>query len=246
MSENKIDKFILLFSKKDEWCKKVFEYLKEKFKHVVWWTGEWGEEHGWDHKHWVESPKYDYIISYLFPAVLPKHILELAKEHAINFHPAPPKYPGIGGYNYAIWNGDETYGVMVHEMDEKVDSGFIYEVKYFPVSWNIEFKPTVKELKEKSMIIMFDFFKSAMEKFIHRSGIYSGAYPSQYEWHTPPYTRKDFQKACEIYLAHGRTVREDVLKLHIERKVRAFYFPGARDAPFFLINGKKYKVTPVD
>ena len=67
--------------------------------------------------------KPDWIISFLSPWKIPAELLRCARKGAINFHPAPPKYPGIGGYNYAIWNEDKEYGVTVHEMAEDIDSG---------------------------------------------------------------------------------------------------------------------------
>ena len=32
-------------------------------------------------------------------------------KNAINFHPAPPKYPGSGCYNFAIYNKDKKIGM---------------------------------------------------------------------------------------------------------------------------------------
>lgn len=239
---NRIDKSVLLFSKEDEWCKKCFIYLKERFKTVIWWTGRWGDDHGWDHGHW-KTTKFDYVISYLFPAVLPKTILDLAKEHAINFHPAPPKYPGIGGYNYAIWNGDLTYGVTCHEMEEKVDSGHIYYVNKFFIR---DHGSSVKSLKEYSMVVMFEMFKDVIKELIDTKTL-DKYRTKEMKWYPTLYTREMFQKACKIDLYDvdaGWTVLTQ--KDYIKRKVRAYYFPGARDYPYFLIDGKKYKVTPVD
>ena len=240
MSENKkIDKSVLLFSKRGKWCWKVYEYLRENFTHVRRMLGDWGDTFRIKEIREYYAKEYDYVISYLCPWILPKEVLDLAKEHAINFHPAPPKYPGIGGYNYAIWNGDEEYGVMVHKMDEKVDSGYIYDVSKFLINDN----ETVMTLKEKSMETLFALFVDVIDcikegKSFNFNGFRQGQ-EKFFEWHTPPYTRKDFQKNCEIRV-------HEYDRDYIEKCVRAFYFPGARDYPFFKINGKKYKVTPVD
>lgn len=231
----KIDKSILLFSKNDEWCKKVYEYLKQRFKNVAWFKGDWGEKFEWESPLWYAS-KYDYVISYLFPIVLPKKILDLAKEHAINFHPAPPRYPGIGGYNYAIWNGDKEYGVMVHEMVEQVDSGRIYNVKYFPYP----LYGSVKDLKETSMVYMYNLFMETINDIVSDGRIYQSVQDEDTKWYPVPHTRQELQEMCKI------NVRDTVQAKHIARKVRAFYFPNARDGPFFLINNKKYLVIPIE
>ncbi|MEA3399788.1 MAG: hypothetical protein U9R79_00950, partial [Armatimonadota bacterium] len=44
----------------------------------------------------------EWVFSYLFPYLIPPSILELPKNGALNFHPAPlPDYGGLGGYNFA-------------------------------------------------------------------------------------------------------------------------------------------------
>ena len=71
----------------------------------------------------------EYIISYLCPLLIPSNVLKKAKILALNFHPGPPEYPGIGCTNYAIYNEDSNYGATCHIMSEKIDDGEILEVK---------------------------------------------------------------------------------------------------------------------
>ena len=68
--------------------------------------------------------------------------LSTANLACINFHPAPPKYRGRGGINYAIYNNEKKYGVTAHIMDKKIDHGAILLVKYFKIPKN----PTVEKL----------------------------------------------------------------------------------------------------
>ncbi len=77
--------------------------------------------------------KYDYIICYRSYFILPKYLLESTKYFNINFHPGSPKYPGSGGINLALLNGDDEFGVTAHLMDEKVDAGPIIECRNFKV-----------------------------------------------------------------------------------------------------------------
>ena len=232
-----------MFSKVDWWCYKVGDYLREHFKTVKFIKGEWGDHFPTN----IAFHEVDYIISYLYPCIIPKIVLDSAREYAINFHPAPPKYPGIGGYNYAIWNGDKTYGVTCHEMEEKVDSGQIYNVQTFSLMGD----ESVKELKERSMKCLYILFECIINDLIQDGRIYQTVEDEDTKWHTPPYTREDFQKACEIDILDFIDIMEygGMVKFnpkHLERKIRAFYFPRARDYPYFLINGKKYKVIPVE
>ncbi len=70
------------------------------------------------------------ILSYCSRWIVPKWLLDRAST-ALNFHPAPPEYPGIGGLNWAIYHGEESFGVTCHHMAERVDSGPIVEVRRF-------------------------------------------------------------------------------------------------------------------
>ncbi|XBS71985.1 formyltransferase family protein [Acerihabitans sp. KWT182] len=55
------------------------------------------------------------------------------KKGAINFHPAPVKYRGIGGYHYAIENKDTYFGVTCHYIDNKIDHGKIIKTIKFDI-----------------------------------------------------------------------------------------------------------------
>ena len=65
--------------------------------------------------------------------VLPKALLDRAQIAAINFHPAPPEYPGSGCVNWALYEGATQYGVTAHMMNEKIDNGAIIECRRFPI-----------------------------------------------------------------------------------------------------------------
>ena len=76
----------------------------------------------------------DYILCFRSLFILPKKLLEKAKIAAINFHPAPPEYPGSGCINFALYDDAKEYGVTAHIMNESVDNGEILEVRRFPIS----------------------------------------------------------------------------------------------------------------
>ena len=67
----------------------------------------------------LKKNRYDIIISYLSSLILPVAVLKKTKKYNINFHPGPPKYPGIGCFNYAIFNKDKFYGCTAHIMKKK-------------------------------------------------------------------------------------------------------------------------------
>lgn len=94
----------------------------------------------------VENWTGDFLISFKSDLIIPSSILERTKLNAINFHPAPPKYRGIGGYIQAIDNKDTTYGITCHHMESQVDSGDIIKTILFPICKN----DTPKTLYHKS------------------------------------------------------------------------------------------------
>jgi methionyl-tRNA formyltransferase len=88
----------------------------------------------------------DWILSMKNDLVLREEILRKACKGAINFHPAPPQYRGLGGYVYAIHNGDASYGITCHQMTTTVDKGPIIRVLRFPLFPD----DTVSSLRERT------------------------------------------------------------------------------------------------
>lgn len=78
--------------------------------------------------------KGEYVLCFRSFFVLPKRLIDRASIAAINFHPAPPEYPGSGCINFALYDEVNEYGVTAHIMNELVDNGKILEVRRFPVT----------------------------------------------------------------------------------------------------------------
>ena len=111
---------------------------------ILWWEGE-------------------YIICFRSLYVLPKALLNKAKIAAINFHPAPPEYPGSGCINFALYDGAEDYGVTAHVMNELVDNGAILEVRRFPITPGDDLSTVLQRTHSELSNLCSDFI----------SGIYS-------------------------------------------------------------------------
>jgi hypothetical protein len=118
---------LLFIAGKDPFCQAAADFLKEHFSNVATAFWERGEEYPPE----ITSWKGEWIISFKSDLVLRSNDISRACKGAINFHPSLPKYPGIGGYVYAIYNKDKRFGVTCHYMAEKVDSGRIIAVRYF-------------------------------------------------------------------------------------------------------------------
>ncbi len=147
----------------------------------------------------------DLLISYLAQWIIPAGLLARAKYAAINFHPGPPEYPGIGCTNFAIYNGEKEFGITCHHMIARVDSGSMVAVRRFPVFDT----DTVYSVTQRCYNEILHLFFELM------SGIIVGkVLPQSNEtWKRKPYTRKQLNQLCEL--------SADMDKAEIDRRVRA-------------------------
>ncbi len=114
--------------------------VRRYFRNVgeIYYTNQWSPDEKERRKavrSRIAEMSYDIIISYKSDLVLLKKELEKAGNGAINFHPSPPEHPGLGMYVYPVLHRDERNfgGVTVHEINEKIDSGRIYETLRFSI-----------------------------------------------------------------------------------------------------------------
>jgi methionyl-tRNA formyltransferase len=208
----------LLLTKRNKWCKTIQGFMREKVPETIIYGGEVGDplpDIDW---------KGDYLISFLSPWIIPKKWLDKTK-FAINFHPAPPEYPGLACYNYAIYNQEREFGVNCHYMLPKIDSGKIIQVNRFPIKDN----ESVDSLRTKSRDKLIDLFYELSDCII------SGRdFPSSNETWGKPYTRKDLLKLCRI--------TPEMSNEEVRRRIRATYLPGAKDGPYIELFGNKFSL----
>lgn len=118
---------LLLASQGDE-ADRIAAKCRTAFGDVTALHGDWGQPFPAAAADWSG----DIILSYCSRWIVPQWLLDRASI-ALNFHPAPPEYPGIGGLNWALYEGRDTFGVTCHHMVRKVDAGPIVEVSRFPI-----------------------------------------------------------------------------------------------------------------
>lgn len=120
---------ILFIGERSVWSEMANAFIEEHFRYtetIFWNTGDKKIDQ-------LDQWRGDWIISFKADLILkPKH-LSNASKGAINFHPAPPHYRGIGGYTYALYNEERNFGVTCHHMIEEIDAGKIIYVKRFPI-----------------------------------------------------------------------------------------------------------------
>ena len=165
---------------------------------INWWEGE-------------------YIVCFRSLFVLPKLLIDRASIAAINFHPAPPEYPGSGCINFALYDEVNEYGVTAHVMNEIVDNGKILEVRRFPVM-PFDNLPTVLSRSHSELLnLCSDFI----------SGLYSDG--EDY------LKRKLAASETEVWKGKARRLKEldalqkidtDVSDEELKRVIRATYIDG--------------------
>ena len=201
---------ILLLSKTSDWCKAAQRFLAAHANEVTIVDGEFGDPIPSEFDTW----RGDYIVSFLSPWIVPEAVLHRTAKAAINFHPAPPEYPGIGCYNFAIYDGAQVYGVTCHHMAVRVDTGAIVRVVRFPILRD----DTVALLKERSMSYLLTLFYDIASLIVRGAEL-----PACGEaWTRQPYTRRELDDLCRL--------SPDMDSSEIDRRVRATAFPGAPGA----------------
>ena len=109
----KLKSKILFFGKKNcSISKKMHQILKLNSKNVFRINIDQNNK-----KKYIKQLKNwsgDYIFSFRSKYIVPIKILKKTKIAAINFHPGPPNYRGIGCINFSILNNEKFYGLTCH------------------------------------------------------------------------------------------------------------------------------------
>ena len=175
----------------------------------------------------AKEKDYDLFISYISPWIVPKTVLDNTKKWNINFHPGPPEYPGIGCFNFAIYDAAKEFGATAHIMEPKVDSGRIVGVERFSMSEN----ETVETLSNKTYESLYYLYEKTMSFVIKNNDL-----PKSKEiWKKKPYTRIELEELA--------TIRSDMSLEEIKKRIRATYFPG-KPAPFIDLYRYKFEYNP--
>lgn len=110
---------------------------------------------------------------------------ELAKfKTAINFHPAPPEYPGVGSASLALYDKRTEHGATAHLMDPLFDHGEIVRVRRFPIR-----ETGYTALWNRSIDECLKLFQEIVRDISHGVPIV----PMNIPWERNSYSRKEFE-----------------------------------------------------
>ncbi len=167
----------------------------------------------------LKKVKFDYLISYRNPKLLTKEILNLAKRLNINFHPSPPKYRGVGGFNLAIMNSDKEYGVTAHIMSEKLDSGTIIDFRKFKISKEIKLNELINKTRNLQSIQILKLLKFLTVKNLDIKNLKNRNRKKRFAWGKKIFYFNDLEKLYKINL-------EKIKKNEIRKRIRATITEG--------------------
>lgn len=172
--------------------------------------------------------QYDVAVSYLYWRILRDPLLGHPKRGVINFHPAPlPEFKGTAGYNMAILEARDDWGVTAHYVDEGVDTGPIIEVFRFSIDSEAE---TAQSLEEMSQTFLMRLFRKTMRRVLSSE-----------------------EKLTAVPNGPGRYISRQQMESEkrikpgddLDRKIRAFWFPPYSGATITL-EGRDYTLVNED
>ncbi|MDE2030614.1 MAG: hypothetical protein KGI97_08655 [Alphaproteobacteria bacterium] len=173
---------VLFVTEASPWGKLGYETAAAAFSSIqpIYWSPGMPKPDlsGW-HGDWIICFKADLILS--------RAVLDRAKKGAINLHPSPPKYRGLGGYWWALHNGDKVFGVTIHHMDEQIDHGDIIKTDSFPI-WPSD---TVESLKHRAAIHSLMLLNETLDTIVSGRPLV----PNGAEWGHHLYTARELERA---------------------------------------------------
>jgi methionyl-tRNA formyltransferase len=174
----------------------------------------------------------DYIICFRSLFILPKSLIDRARIAALNFHPAPPEYPGSGCVNFALHDNAQSYGVTAHLMNEKIDSGSILKVVRFPVNQ----KDTVASLLHRTHVELRELCVDFIAQLLTSGSDYIDI---QLKFSRDEVWGGAARKMSE--LEELKSIDPSVTSAELERLVRATYIEGF--PPRLHLHGYEFVLT---
>ncbi len=221
MSPNKLS-VLFLGKAEDSDCQRALDYCLGNFDPVVHCLGRWRDPLPERARTW----EGDYIISYLSRWIVPEQNLRRARRAAVNFHPAPPEYPGIGCINFALYDGAKEYGATCHHMAPRVDTGPIISVRRFPLLAEDDIATLLKRTYEHQIALFLELAPLMAE---------GRELPvSKETWTRPAFTRQQFNQLFRI--------SPDMSRDEIARRVRAVSYGTFQ--PYVEIEGYRFEYKP--
>ncbi len=219
---------VLFFGRKNDiYSETIYKYLCSLFSntHSIWTTKS--NEKIKINK--LKNKKIDILIAFRSYYIFEKKFLSKIKLLSLNFHPGPPKYRGFGCANYALFNGDKSYGVTAHLIDSKIDHGKIIDVTKFSLKKNYDLNSLLKKT-HLTQVVQCKRVIKRMYKLNFSLENYSLKYPCEEKWSKILKTKKQLD---EFYEIDNKTSKKNFL-----RKLKSTSIENHK--PYIIFYGKKF------
>jgi methionyl-tRNA formyltransferase len=173
------------------------------------------------------------LLSVFSDCVVPLRIFEKFGLGFYNFHPGPPERPGWAPLNYALYDGDRSFGVTLHEAIEKVDGGPIIAVQEFRVPEDSNYH-SLASLTFEAFLDLFELFLPQLlsdEKLVPQNQ------RTTWNWGLKKKTKKDLAKDAWVYI--------DTSPRELIRKIKAFGMSNDICRLKIEFQGKIYAFDPL-
>ena len=174
--------------------------------------------------------KGEYIFCFRSYFLLKETFLKKASIAAINFHPGPPEYRGIGCVNFSILNSEKFYGVTSHLMSKNIDKGKIIDVKRFKIRKN----DNISSILTQSYKLQLIQFKKIIKKLcLNPNNLTKMIKNSNKEkWSKKIYTRSNLNNLYKMNIGYKIKISniQTYLKSTMTKKFK----------PYIELNKKKY------
>lgn len=145
----------------------------------------------------VRSLNPDIIFSVYYRKILSRELLQLPRRGCVNIHPGLlPKYRGTTPTAWAIQNGETTFGITIHYMDEGIDTGDILVQQEFPIfAEETGYELYTRSMKLGAEMLKENFYNIVNQELTPRKQVEPGSY---YGKRASKYTIDWQQKAEDI------------------------------------------------
>lgn len=164
-----------------------------------------------------------FVLNFLSDRILKGPILN---RQTVNFHPAPPEYPGRGTASYALFDNSATFGATAHTMASQPDSGDILLVQQFPIDDGMGCAEVAKQAEAACLSLL-------REICTHLGNTGTLPPPSNETWRGKPSTRKDFDN----WLVLDPDDPEE-----FEKKIRCARHPKY-PGPYVYVHGHRFSLA---
>ncbi|MBV9565989.1 MAG: methionyl-tRNA formyltransferase [Bradyrhizobium sp.] len=168
------------------------------------------------------------LIAFSSPVIVQPDLLGALGYGAYNFHPGPPQYPGWAPAHFALYEKAREFGVTVHLMAERVDSGPIVETALFQVPAEI----SVLGLEGLAYAHLAQLFWRLSKKLATDA---SALPAGPLHWSSKKNSRRGYRAICDIPL--------DISKEELDRRMRIFGANHYGMTPTINLHGIEFRAV---